>query len=70
MDGKWVALTRKGAMLTTKPEPAVPLMMRERLFVLTMVDLAFKADDSYRVSGLRPHARSEPTPLELAAVDC
>lgn len=57
-------------MLAPQPEEAVPLMVgRAPLLMLSVVERTIEAEYRQRVLGLRPHARGEAAPPELAAID-
>lgn len=57
-------------MLAPQPEEAVPLMVgRAPLLMLSVVERTIEAENRQRVLGLRPHARGEAAPPELAAID-
>jgi hypothetical protein len=57
-------------VLAPQPEEAVPLMVgRAPLLMLSVVERTIEAEYRQRVLGLRPHARGEAAPPELAAID-
>ena len=57
-------------MLAPQPEEAEPRMVgRAPLLMLSVVERTIEAEYRQRVLGLRPHARGEAAPPELAAID-